>query len=162
LLLQAVATLSIDYTLTIAGSGDDKYLQELQELTRALAISKKVRWMGHIRNPHKFEMLQEHDLLVLPSFNENFANVVIESLAVGTAVLVSEEVGLADYLISSQLGWVCKRCAPDLAMQIEAISNQQEVLEQIRLSGPWRIASDFHQETLATKYMNYYKQLIVS
>jgi glycosyltransferase involved in cell wall biosynthesis len=162
LLIQAVASLSIDFTLTIAGSGDEKYLQELLQLTGELGVGKQVRWTGHIPNSDKFEMLQEHDLLVLPSLNENFANVVIESLAVGTAVLVSEDVGLADYLKSSQLGWVSTRGVSDLAMRIEAISKQQDILSQIRLAGPWRIASDFHQEVLATKYMNYYKQLIVS
>jgi len=162
LLLRAVASLKVDYTLTIAGTGPAAYIEELQELTTALGIRKHIHWTGHVSNRDKYEMFNKHDLLVLASYNENFANVVIESLAVGTAVLVSEKVGLADYIIATQLGWVSSLEAADLAMQIEAISNQKEILTQIRLDGPTRIEDDFHRQVLAAKYMDFYKQLLVS
>jgi glycosyltransferase involved in cell wall biosynthesis len=161
LLLMAAASLQINYTLTLAGTGTKAYLEELHELANALGISKRIRWTGHVSNHDKYCMLMDHDLLVLPSYNENFANVVIESLSVGTAVLVSEEVGLADYIISSRLGWVCSLSTSDLAMQIEAISNQKEILADIRQDAPTRIYSDFHQQTLANTYMEFYKRLVV-
>lgn len=162
LLLLATASLRVSYTLTIAGTGTTAYLEELQELAKALGISNHIRWIGHVRNVDKYSILMDHDLLVLPSQNENFANVVIESLAVGTAVLVSDKVGLADYIISSRLGWVCSLCASDLATQIGAISNQKGRLARIRRHGPRRIFSEFHQKTLATSYIHFYNQLLES
>jgi len=162
LLLLAAATLKTDYKLTVAGTGTKAYVEELQELANTLGISNHIQWTGHVSNQNKYAMLMNHDLLVLPSQNENFANVVIESLAVGTAVLVSEEVGLADYVISSRLGWVCSLISKELAMQIEAISTQKDILKKIRIDGPKRIYSDFHQQTLATQYIQFYKRILVS
>ena len=162
LLLLAATSLRIDFTLTLAGTGTKSYVEELKELAKVLGISKWIQWTGHVSNQDKYALLMEHDLLVLPSRNENFANVVVESLAVGTAVLVSEEVGLADYIVTSQLGWVCSLCAADLATQIEVISTQKEILAQIRLDGPKRIYSDFHQQNLATQYVKFYKRILES
>lgn len=162
LLLTAAATLQIDYTLTVAGTGQQAYLDELQDLAETLGISKRLRWTGHVSNQDKYHILMDHDLLVLPSQNENFANVIIESLAVGTAVLVSEDVGLADYIRSSRLGWVCSLCQLDIALQIETIFSQKKLLANIRVDGPTRVFDDFHQQTLATKYMHFYNRLLVS
>src|SRR3569833_3381732 len=71
-------------------------------------VAGKITWAG-FRGDEKFSMLHEHDLLVLPSHDENFGNVVIESLSQGTAVLISPFVGLRDYVAKNNFGWGCGR-----------------------------------------------------
>ena len=54
----------------------------------------------------KFSFLSGLDLFALTSHSENFALVVIESLSVGTPVLIGENVGLYEYVLQNDCGWV--------------------------------------------------------
>jgi glycosyltransferase involved in cell wall biosynthesis len=159
LLVTAVARLQIEYHLTIAGTGAVSYITQLKTLATSLGISKNVTWLGQVDNQQKYQELIKHDLLVLPSYNENFANVVIESLAVGTAVLISDQVGLADYVLKSKLGWVSKLNPIPLAAHISMIANSKAKLTAIRTTAPERIATDFSSIKIAKEYLAFYKNL---
>lgn len=162
LLMNSVATLEIEYTLTIAGTGISTYIEELKLLSTTLGIAKRVKWVGHISNEQKYTELSKHDLLVLPSYNENFANVVLESLAVGTAVLISDQVGLADYILNSKLGWVSKLSSSEFAAHIIRIANSKVSLTYIRTNAQKRVEEDFNSMKLVERYINFYNELIAS
>jgi glycosyltransferase involved in cell wall biosynthesis len=106
ILLNALPLLNTPYHLTIAGDGNETYIDTLKTIARHNLTANNISWIG-FQDKTKFTVYAEHDLLVLPSHNENFGNVVIESLSAGTPVLVSKHVGLADYVVKNNLGWVC-------------------------------------------------------
>ena len=106
ILFKALTTVSVPYHLTIAGDGDAGYVNNLKQLAAKMRLAANITWLGFV-NENKFTVIEQHDLLVLPSYDENFGNVVIESLCVGTAVLVSKNVGLAGYIEKARLGWSC-------------------------------------------------------
>jgi glycosyltransferase involved in cell wall biosynthesis len=89
MLFQALSTIDFPWTLTIAGAGPARYIRSLKQLSGTLKLKGHIQWEGQVANESKYSLIAEHDLLVLPSSNENFGNVVLESLLVGTAVLVS-------------------------------------------------------------------------
>nr|WP_294943204.1 glycosyltransferase [uncultured Mucilaginibacter sp.] len=158
ILLSALKLTSVPYHLTIAGSGEENYICYLKTL--AASIENKITWAGFFGDD-KFDMIQQHDVLVLPSYDENFGNVVIESLSVGTAVLVSGQVGLADYVIANKLGWVCQTSAESVADAITDISkNKIGDLNRIRQIAPAMVRGDFTGSNLAQKYIALYKQII--
>jgi len=51
-------------------------------------------------------LLQHADFLVLPSYSENFGNVVLEAMLAGRAVLVTPEVGVAAVVRDANAGVV--------------------------------------------------------
>lgn len=160
ILLNALPLLTVPYHLTIAGDGEKDYVAHLKKLTIDNATDEHITWAG-FAGENKFDILREHQLLVLPSHNENFANVVIESLSVGTAVLISESVGLADYVASNQLGWLCQTNFQSVADRLNDISANQKVqLDAIRISGPLIIRRDFDEEVLIKRYLNMYEDII--
>ena len=106
-MFNALVDVTVPYHLTIAGDGKVAYVDALKVLAAKNSISEHITWAGFI-DSGKFELLQQHDLFVLVSYDENFGNAVIESLSAGTPVLISEEVGLADYVRENKLGWLCK------------------------------------------------------
>src|SRR5690606_22328250 len=101
-------------TLRIAGSGDEEYVEKLKRYAERLEIASNLEWLGWKNREEKFVALMKSDCIVLTSHNENFANVVIESLHVGTPVIVSEDVGLAPFVRENDLGWVTKLNADDI------------------------------------------------
>ncbi|SOD18600.1 XrtY-associated glycosyltransferase XYAG1 [Pedobacter xixiisoli] len=157
LLFDALATLDIPWQLSIAGSGEPNYVLTLQELAAKLKINDKIKWLGHIKNDHKFNLIANQDLLILTSYNENFANVVIESLAMGTPVLVSEEVGLARYVQENNLGWVSSLTKEHLAQVITRSFSETENRDRIRANSPKKIMLDFDNINLANQYVTIYR-----
>ncbi|RYE26383.1 MAG: glycosyltransferase [Sphingobacteriaceae bacterium] len=99
-------------------------------------------------------------LLILPSYNENFGNVVIESLAVGTPVLISNKVGLADYIIKNKLGWTFENQPEKLRKALTEINTNKSELDEIRFRSPQKIKEDFSDEMLVNQYINFYKEVI--
>ena len=159
ILFDALATISIPYTLTIAGDGEPDYVNQLKALADTDGISAHLNWIGFQGN-NKFEVLRDHDLMVLPSYDENFGNVVIESLSVGTAVLVSKNVGLFNYVEEKGLGWACENDAASFSKLLESIDNDRDALAKIRQQAPALIRKDFNEENLRKRYFDMYQHII--
>jgi glycosyltransferase involved in cell wall biosynthesis len=159
LLLHAAALLTLDYKLTIAGTGSEAYIEDLKAMARSLGISKNINWLGHVTPENKYTVMCAYDLMVLPSYNENYANVVIECLSVGTAVLISDQVGLADYVQASGLGWVSKLNSTELSINIMRITKAKETLRNIRVNAPKKISRDFNTSVILQRYLDYYNHL---
>jgi glycosyltransferase involved in cell wall biosynthesis len=160
ILLHALPRLNAPYHLTIAGDGDENYISILKNIVHYNHSENNVSWIG-FQNENKFDVFSEHDLLVLPSYNENFGNVVIESLSAGTPVLISEHVGLADYIIENNLGWICQTTPQSGSDVINAIAaDSMHELATISMNAPSIIHRDFDDDQLIKKYINMYQQII--
>lgn len=144
------------YHLTIAGDGEPAYVKALKSMAAQNGISDKISWVG-FKTKDKFAYLSGFDLMVLPSHDENFGNVVVESLSVGTPVLVSENVGLSAYVQHNQLGWVCPLSSEALAATINQVLQQQDKLSAIRSIAPGKIATDFNSAEVLNRYLQMYK-----
>ena len=82
-------------SLVLAGPcSDESYLQALHTLALSNGIEKKVHWTGMLTGDAKWGALTGAEAFVLPSHQENFGIAVAESLACGTAVLISNRVNI--------------------------------------------------------------------
>ena len=159
ILLNALMNVTIPYHLTIAGDGEVEYINQLKFLAKTNKIEGYITWIG-FQGSNKFDFLQLNDVMILPSHDENFGNVVIESLSVGTAVLISKYVGLADYVIENDLGWVCDLNENTISNYINGLALESDKLQEIREKAPGRVRKDFDNEKLAKKYKDMYHQII--
>jgi glycosyltransferase involved in cell wall biosynthesis len=97
LLLQAFAELRAmapDVDLVIAGPDQGGMQAMLKQMAAELGIADRVHWPGMIGGDTKWGALRACDALVLPSHQENFGVAVVESLAVGRPVLISQQVNI--------------------------------------------------------------------
>jgi glycosyltransferase involved in cell wall biosynthesis len=94
--------------LTVAGNDEENYAATLPRLDN-------VRFVGAVSGEAKNELLRSAAALALPSYSENFGNVVLEAMAVGTPVVVTPEVGLAAEVERSGAGVVTPNDPPRLA-----------------------------------------------
>lgn len=111
LLLRAVIDLKAqdkltEWHLVIAGDGEVDDVERLRKIVRGTAIEPAVHWVGWLEGAVKFEALAEADLFVLSSFQENFGIGAVESMACGSPVLLSRQVGLASDVRNAGAGWV--------------------------------------------------------
>ncbi|RZK65628.1 MAG: glycosyltransferase, partial [Pedobacter sp.] len=156
--LQALSEVSFPFVFKIAGEGEEDYVQTLKALITELQLEPFVEWCGWKEGDEKFFFLENIDVFVLPSHNENFANSVVESLAVGTPVFVSQYVGLADYVDAKKLGWICDTTVDSVVSTLRELADNRQELSRIRSLAPQLIQNDFSKTTLAEKYSHAYKE----
>lgn len=91
-LLEAMALVQrrgVEVRLVIAGDGEARYQRSLQVLAERMDLGRSVRFAGHVKGTVKEQVIRAADVLVLPSFSENFGIVVAEALANGVPVIAS-------------------------------------------------------------------------
>ncbi|WP_316804867.1 XrtY-associated glycosyltransferase XYAG1 [Pedobacter nototheniae] len=159
LLFDALSTIKMEWSLTLAGSGEAIYLNKLKTQIKTLGIQDHISWIGQVSNEHKFNLMAKHDLLVLTSFNENFANVVIESLSVGTPALISKQVGLADYVDSKGLGWITNLDVESIRKNILSAYADRQKRQFINETAHHIINTDFNPEKITGQYMDLYQSI---
>jgi glycosyltransferase involved in cell wall biosynthesis len=157
-LFEAISLSDIDIKLKIAGDGEAEYIEDLKKLAASLNIESKIEWIGWVAREQKFMELNRADLFVLVSLNENFANVVIESLHMGTAVLISENVGLADFVKKNNLGWISVLEVESIAEKLNEAYHDKEKLRFIRTHGRQLIEESFCEKVLVEQYLEEYKK----
>jgi glycosyltransferase involved in cell wall biosynthesis len=75
--------------LIIAGNNKNSYGDDLKKLCKDLNLLNHVEFIGHVEKTTKDSLYANAYITVMPSHNENFGNVVVESLSQGTPVIAS-------------------------------------------------------------------------
>ncbi len=94
---QLCSTLALETfpDLVIAGPClDEGYLSALKEIASAREISEHVHWPGMLTGAAKWGALYAAEMFVLPSHQENFGIAVVEALACGRPVLITDRVNI--------------------------------------------------------------------
>jgi glycogen(starch) synthase len=95
LLLEAMARLKTEPTLTIAGEGPEH--ANLQKKARDLHLESRIDFVGLQSGTQLAALLRRHQILVVPSrWREPFGIVALEGIACGCVVVGSREGGLAE------------------------------------------------------------------
>ncbi|GAB3925946.1 XrtY-associated glycosyltransferase XYAG1 [Mucilaginibacter myungsuensis] len=160
LLIKALAKVTFNYTLKIAGSGENDYIADLKNLSVEMKNHDRIQWLGWKDNVQKFEFYKAIDLFALTSRNENFAVVVIESLSVGTPVFLSSSVGLSDYAMEKGLGWITSTDPDEIAKDLELAFSDHKTRSIISEKAPAIIARDYEIDQLTKQYVDYYQSVI--
>lgn len=80
--------------LVMAGPDRDGLLELLQQQARSLGIEERVTWTGMLSGELKWGAFYAAEAFVLPSHQENFGIAVVEALACGLPVLISNKINI--------------------------------------------------------------------
>jgi len=144
---------NIPFTLEFVGEGFPAYVEGLKEKTSS---HKSISWAGPVYDDRKWEKLASADILLLPSANENYGNVILEALSQGTAVVISDQVGLKDYIVVNQLGWVAGTDPAEWRKVLDLAYTDKMILRKIRSEAPSCIKRDFQQAAIVSQYVTMY------
>jgi len=123
-------------TFLIVGHEEDvEYVNHLKEICRELAGN--VIWKEAVSAKDIWDYYSSSDLFVLPSYDENFGMVVVEAMACGLPVLISNKVGIwrevqtdnAGFVVNQDINEitdVLKKCTENLAFLQELSHNARE------------------------------------
>ena len=92
--LHLLAQQGVACRVNFAGTGDERYVQELKQAVQALGLSDRVRWMGMVTGDKKIATYRAAAVFALPTSQENFGLVYPEALACGTPVIATKGVDI--------------------------------------------------------------------
>ncbi|HEY6225629.1 MAG TPA: glycosyltransferase [Verrucomicrobiae bacterium] len=82
------------FHLIMAGPDERGLAGNLKSLAQSLGIADRITWTGMLSGDLKWGAFQVADAFILPSHQENFGIAVVEALACGVPVLVSNQVNI--------------------------------------------------------------------
>jgi glycosyltransferase involved in cell wall biosynthesis len=141
-LVHAMGRLKSDAQLVIVGDEKrDSYLicgQELRETIARLGLSERVSFTGFVPDDDLVAIYNAATLLVLPSFDEGFGLPVIEAMACGTPVAVSQIGALME--LAGKAGLVFDPGnLDDMASAIDRLLQSDALRETLRHRGQERV-----------------------
>lgn len=83
---------------------DESYFQVCKQEVKSMPANVKVIFHGATASSQVRKLLSEADVLLMPTLGENFGHVILESLQVGTPVLISDQTPWRN-LESQFAGW---------------------------------------------------------
>jgi glycosyltransferase involved in cell wall biosynthesis len=152
--LESLAAIRGDVVFDIVGPVEDAtYWSACQEQIRVLPKNIVVRWTGPVRHEHVSRAFFQHQFLLLPTLGENFGYVIVEALAAGCPVLISDQTPWRD-LRPAGAGWDLPLGRPDLwqnALQ-ECVAMDDESYQRMSqrarsFAEKWCTSSFFHRDS---------------
>lgn len=109
-LINAVALLPPGATLTIAGSGSER--EALEQLAREQGVAEHVRFLGAVAHEDLPKLYRAGSVFVLPSLNEGMSNTVLEAMASGLPLVLTETGGTRELLEDGVNGFLVEKDSP--------------------------------------------------
>ncbi len=148
-----------DLTLIIAGNDETGYRQKLEEIAAQNAVSERIRFIGAASDEHKWALYENASMFILPSYSENFGNVVAEAMAMGCPVVVTPEVGLADMVRESGAGVVVEGTPRKLASAIRSLQQDSAARRLMGERGRFAVRRHLSWESAAARMESAYADI---
>ncbi|MDA3614204.1 carbamoyltransferase C-terminal domain-containing protein [Polluticaenibacter yanchengensis] len=158
-LLQAIPGCPHVDEVIIGGDGDEIYVNSLKDEVNRLGIAHKVNFVGWISDDMKTDFFQTFDIFVLPSYHENFANVVAEAWGAGKPTIITPEVGLSNFVEQYDVGWLCEATPESTAAVINQAFNEKHLWERKAANAQQLAADKFTNDRIINDYMQLYKKI---
>ena len=145
-----------DWQLTIAGPDGTGYSRQIQELAANLGV-KRVAFVGPIFGDDKTKAYRDADLFILPSYSENFAVAVAESLAASTPAIVSKGAPWQGLEKNGSGWWVDLGIDPLISCLETALSSSKEILQDMGQRGRNWMESEFMWSNIGRQMVEVYQ-----
>lgn len=118
-----------------------------------------INYRGYVIGLEKEEILQESDVLVLPSFAEGMPVVIMEAMAKGCAI-VATDVGAIPEIVTSENGILIKPGNDEeLFFALNKLNNDRELLQKMKLSN-LKKSYDYSLKKHIEELVNVYEESI--
>ncbi|HEY9749715.1 MAG TPA: hormogonium polysaccharide biosynthesis glycosyltransferase HpsP [Allocoleopsis sp.] len=100
------ADLKFHFVLAGGNPQDPAYEKAIAQQIQASPLAAHTTITGFVSGTRKVALLKSADLFVLPSYYENFGIAVAEAMAMGTPVVISDQVHICEEVRQVEAGWV--------------------------------------------------------
>jgi glycosyltransferase involved in cell wall biosynthesis len=145
--------------LVIAGDGPLR--AELEAEATALGVDNRVLFLGS--RPDIIELMAAFDVFVLPSVVEGMSNALLEAMAVGRPVVVTDVGGNAEVAVDGETGLVVPPADPhQLAAAIGKLLEAPELAAEMGEAGRRRVLQHYQIGVMTRRIEELYEELLAA
>ena len=149
----------LDTCLRIVGEGSER--ERLQEQVVNLRLSEKVIFEGKIMHEHLPEFIRSFDVFVALSRVESFGVAVVEAMAMGCPVIVSDAPGFTEIVVAGESGLIVKREDPQQASEaMERLINDETLRLILAENGEKRVRELYDWDKNVEEMMSIYQEIV--
>ncbi|MBS9525697.1 glycosyltransferase [Litoribacter alkaliphilus] len=160
---QVIKQISVDLSLHIVGKGSR--MDDLIELTQKLGLTKRVKFYGQVSQEEVISLHNDFDLEIFPSIldSESFGVSVVEAMACGTPVIVSDVSGFKEVINYGECGLIVKRGDVNaLAIGILKLIENKPLREEYISKGLNRVQQYYNWESNVDLMVKHYEEVLAS
>jgi glycosyltransferase involved in cell wall biosynthesis len=133
----ALAMLPREATLTVWGSGDERYIDELRATATSLGVAERLRFAGFANDAAIVAAYAQADVAVFPvRWSEPFGLVPLEAMGLGQPVVSTARGGTAEFLEDGVNALVFDADDPaGLAACVERLGENEQLRNRLRDGG---------------------------
>ena len=160
LLIPAFAQAKLDDAfLVIAGPDPDNYSPLLRDLAARENVGDRVLFTGMLRGRDRVEAFVDADLFALPSYQENFGIAVVESLAAGCPVLLSDQVNIYREIVAGGVGSAVPTQVDPLARELKRWMTDGSARRTASSIAPTFVRERYDAAAVAKRWVHTYTTL---
>jgi glycosyltransferase involved in cell wall biosynthesis len=146
--------------LTIVGSGKPDYEARLKSLVAELQLENHVHFLGRVGREQMPGLIQQYDILLMPSMFEPLSRMMQEGMACGLAVIGTVSGGSAEILQDGVTGLAfTPGDSAGLAAQIQRLITNAGLRNQIARNGRQAVLEKFSMDRMVDEIEGYLAHL---
>lgn len=146
------------YMLNIVGSGEQR--EALMKFAAENGIN--VKFTDNIPNHNIPELLNVHEVFVLPSFYEGTPKVLLEAMACGLPCIGADVHGINDIISHNENGVLCSTDPESIRKALFTVFNDESLRNRLSQNARKTITENFSIDKYLEKELSLYKGLISS
>ena len=147
--------------LAIVGPDNDGYIQNVVRWCTDFNILDAVTIVDALEKDEVKQAYVDADVFVLPSYTENFGNTVIEALACGCPVVISDQVAIWREIQDSGAGLIVPLDVEKIAIAMQQILENPRLAKEMSDKGKKLIHEKFTWKIIETLFQKHYEEIIV-
>lgn len=149
-----------DTVLVIAGPDDGGHQAVIEKLVAQHGLQGRVHFPGMLYGRQRIEAMVDAEVFALSSYQENFGIVVVESLASGTPVLISDQVNLHGEVTAADVGEVATTDVDRFADMIRRwMTDDARRRSATKRTRPYALGN-YDWEVIARHWVDHYRHVV--
>lgn len=146
--------------LVIAGPDWEGWGATLRDLARTCDVERRVMFTGMLTDDLKLAALRDAEMFVLPSYMENFGVAIVEALACGVPVVISDRVQIHRELASAGAAAVAPCTVEGVASAVIALLANASDRRRLAAAGSRLVRARYGWDTVAPALIARYAETI--
>jgi glycosyltransferase involved in cell wall biosynthesis len=141
--------------------GPDEGMQsEVEDILTRTGLRSRVTFTGLLTGAPKVSLIAAARVVVVPSYGENFCNVVIEALALGVPVVLTDRVALYPQVVTADAGIVVRTDSAEIARALEVMLGDRAHARAMGEAGKQLVKRSFTWKGVGDQLEQVYSQFL--
>lgn len=155
-----IAQQRADAVLVIAGPDNEGYGSKVKKWLKKEAVFERTVFTGMLDGKDKLAAFRDSDVFVLPSYSENFGFAVVEAMACGIPVVISNGVAIHKDITRAEAGIVVDTDPGQLARALDTLLDDPEKRRRLGGNGQLLVRERFGLDRVVHELVKAYEGVL--